>query len=155
RQALAAAHLARTEVALVEGDPLDRAALEAALEHRRDAALLLAPDVAAADAPEADADQLISLLQLRHCATAPPAHVVVEVLSPDTALPKRLAKGDDILLSREIVGMLMARELFNVVFGGTPLFHAVLERVGPMIELVPMDRYSGGREHPAFIDLAA
>lgn len=158
REALGRVTLGRTEVTLIEGDPLDRPTLDRVLEQRHDAALLLAPDVAPAYAPEADADQLISLLQLRHRdegAPAAPHHVVVEVGNAESRLPKRLGNGDDFILSREIVGMLLAREVHAAAFGGSPVYHAVLTALGPAVELRPMDRYAGGREHPAFVDLAA
>lgn len=157
REAIERARLEGTTVEFIEGDPLDGATIEAALAQPVDVALLLAPDVRADRAPEADADQLITLLQMRRPRSAPaaPEHAVIEVRSPETRLPKQLGHGDDFILSREIVGLLLARQLHALAFGGHSTYHAVLDAFTPTLELRPMERYAGGLAEPTFGDLMA
>jgi hypothetical protein len=53
-------------------------------------------------------------------------------------------------MSREIVGMLLARELHALAFGGHSVYHAVLEAFTPAIQLEPAERYAGGEARPTF-----
>jgi hypothetical protein len=157
RAALDQVSLSRTRVELVEGDPLEGSDLERALSTPRDAVLLLAPDVTPGFAAEADADQLISLLQIRRirAARGSAEHVVVEVRSPDTRLPHDGTHRDDFILSRELVGMLLARELHAIGVRGSSVYHQVFDAVNPSVELYPMELYAGAREEPSFADLHA
>ncbi len=153
---LGKAKLARTSIAYVEGDPLDGALLARLAAERPDSVLVLAPDVEPDRSLEADADQVLTLLQLRR-GGAGDAHAVVEVRNADARkLPKRLRHKDDFIVSREIVGMLLARELHAACLdrrSPADMF-AVLERVGSRLEVVPISRYATAHASLTFGELA-
>jgi hypothetical protein len=100
---------------------------------------------------------VLTLLQLRR-AGAGDAHAVVEVRSSDLQkLPKRLRHKDDFIVSREIVGMLLARELHAACLdrrSPADMF-AVLEKVGSSLEVRSVARYAGDRTSLTFGKLAA
>jgi ion channel POLLUX/CASTOR len=150
------AKLSRTSIAYVEGDPLDGALLARLADERPDAVLVLAPDVEPDLSLEADADQVLTLLQLRRGGLGD-AHAVVEVRNADARkLPKRLRHKDDFIVSREIVGMLLARELHAACLdrrSPADMF-AVLERVGSSLEVGPVSRYAPAPASLTFGDLA-
>ena len=154
--AVRAASLHRTEINFVVGDPLDGPTIDRALATPHDTALLLAPDVGAAFASEADADQLISLLQLRRrrAEAGAPAHAVIEVRSPEARLPRDGGHQDDFILSREVVGMLLAREIYGIGLRGSSIYHEVLDAVNPSVELRPLALYASGDSAPTFAALA-
>ncbi len=156
-EALAHVTLTRTRVELVEGDPLEARDIDRALASPRAAVLLLAPDVTSDFVAEADADQLISLLQIRRSRAARKSaeHVVVEVRSPETRLPHDGEHRDDFILSRELVGMLLARELHSIGLRGSSVYLDVFDAVSPSVELRPLELYAGGRDDPSFADLHA
>jgi hypothetical protein len=152
-----------TRVELVPGDPLDADSIERVLSKHPDVALLLAPDVGPAAVAEADADQLITLLQVRRIQTQKraPIRTVVEVRSPET---ERLAgPGDpsDFILAREIEGMLLAQELHALCLNRTAgawlgtVYQHMLESLAAAIELRPMALYAGELTQPTFAHLAA
>jgi Trk K+ transport system NAD-binding subunit len=170
RAALARLALQRVDVEIVVGDPLDGATLAGLLGRRRDVALLLAPDVPSNEIAEADADQLITLLQIqRHHAGV--GRAVVETRSPDTA---RLAGGvggpdevrrvrTDFILSQEVVGMLLAQEVHMISLGlGTSsgrglldaVYRDIFDALGPEIQLRPLSQYALGHDLPTFGELA-
>ena len=158
--ARAAVHLAtlrRTVIDFVIGDPLDGSTIDRVLAEPHDAALLLAPDVAASFAAEADADQLISLLQLRRRSNEgrSPAHAVVEVRSPEARLPRDAHRQDDFILSREVVGMMLAREIYGIGVRGSSIYHEVLDAINPSVELRPLALYASGEVEPTFAELCA
>lgn len=155
--ALAQVKLKRTHVEMVEGDPLEARDIDRALAKPRASVLLLAPDVAADFVAEADADQLISLLQIRRSRAARRSaeHVVVEVRSPETRLPHDGEHRDDFILSRELVGMLLARELHSIGLRGSSVYLDVFDAVNPSVELRAMELYAGGRDDPSFAELRA
>lgn len=156
REGLRLAVLHRTRIELVVGDPLDGPTIDRALAAPHDTALLLAPDVEPAFSAEADADQLISLLQLRRRGTVgeAPAHTVVEVRSPEARLPRENGHQDDFILSREVVGMLLAREIHGIGVRGSSIYHEVLDAVNPSVELRPLALYASGDREPTFAELA-
>jgi hypothetical protein len=156
-EAVRLATLRRTTINFVVGDPLDGPTIDRVLAEPHDTALLLAPDVAASFAAEADADQLISLLQLRRrrAAEGAPSHAVVEVRSPEARLPRDGNHHvDDFILSREVVGMLLAREIYGIGVRGSSIYHAVLDAVNPSVELRPLTLYASGDGEPTFAELA-
>ncbi len=157
-EAVRLATLHRTTLDFIVGDPLDGATIDRVLAEPHDTALLLAPDVAASFAAEADADQLISLLQLRRrrAEKGTPSHAVVEVRSPEARLPRDGAHQhvDDFILSREVVGMLLAREIYGIGVRGSSIYHAVLDAVNPSIELRPLALYAPGEGETTFAELA-
>ncbi|MFO0755787.1 MAG: hypothetical protein U0359_04820 [Byssovorax sp.] len=157
REALAQATLHRTTVELKEGDPLDATVIEQALATPRDTVLVLAPDVRPDFVAEADADQLISLLHIRRVRAARKSneHVVVEVRSPETKLPSRGEHRDDFILSRELVGMLLAREIHAIGMRGSRVYLDVFDAVNPSVELRAMSIYAGSRDEVSFADLSA
>ncbi len=156
RAALDEAALEATTVDFVEGDPLDRAAIERALGPERafDAALLLSPEVSHEEAPEVDADQILSLLQLRGC-KVPPEHAVVELHSPETRLPRGLGQssGVGVVLAREITGMILAREVYALAFGKHASYPAALDAFIPMITLRPLRPYVRDRAEVTFDEI--
>jgi ion channel POLLUX/CASTOR len=156
--ARAAVHLVplrRTVIDFVIGDPLDGPTIDRVLAEPHDAALLLAPDVAASFTAESDADQLISLLQLRRRSNAgrSPAHAVVEVRSPEARLPRDANRQDDFILSREVVGMMLAREIYGIGVRGSSIYHEVLDAINPSVELRPLTLYAAGEPDPTFAEL--
>ncbi len=150
------ATLHRTTINFIVGDPLDGPTIDRVLAEPHDTALLLAPDVGASFAAEADADQLISLLQLRRrCAEqGAPMHSVVEVRSPEARLPRDAGRQDDFILSREVVGMLLAREIYGIGVRGSSIYHEVLDAVNPSVELRPLALYASGEGEATFAELA-
>lgn len=160
REALERVPLSRTRVEVVSGDPLEGADVDRLLEGRHDVALLLAPEVSAADVADADADQLITLLHLRRAGDAAP-RTVVEIRSQETKhLTRPLAHREDFLLKRETVGMLLAQELHAICLDRAgawvgPVYHAILEAIGPSIELLPMRAYAGKSDRPSFAQILA
>ena len=156
RDTVRTASLHRTEINFVVGDPLDGAAIDRALATPHDTALLLAPDVGPSFVSEADADQLISLLQLRRrrAEVGAPAHAVIEVRSPEARLPRDAGHQDDFILSREVVGMLLAREIYGIGVRGSSIYHEVLDAVNPSVELRPLALYASGESEPTFAELA-
>ncbi len=157
REAVRQASLRRTTIDFVAGDPLDGPTIDRALAAPHDTALLLAPDVSPAFAAEADADQLISLLQLRRRRDdgGAPSHAVVEVRSPEARLPRDAARQDDFILSREVVGMMLAREIYGIGMRGSSIYHEVLDAINPSVELRPLALYASGALDPTFAELAA
>jgi hypothetical protein len=155
RDAVRAAALRRTEINFVVGDPLDASAIDRALATPHDTALLLAPDVGASFAAEADADQLISLLQLRRRrdGDGAPVRAVIEVRSPEARLPRDGGHQDDFILSREMVGMLLAREIYGIGLRGSSIYHEVLDAVNPSVELRPLALYAAGASESTFAEL--
>jgi Trk K+ transport system NAD-binding subunit len=160
-----AAHQKGVTLEVIEGDPLDQTRIAEALARPHDVVLLLAPDTAPMNAEAADADQLITLLQVRNVKRGPRDQrdrVVVEVRSPETAkLGAALASPDDFLVSRELVGMLLAQELHGLCEGRNdrdawagPFFDALLDAIGPSVELRPLDVYAKAR-HITFGELSA
>lgn len=165
RAAIAGAALTQTELELVAGDPLDGACLGKLLERPRDAVLLLAPDVPATELADADADQVITLLHVRRTnegRAGPHGRVVVEVRSPET---KRLAAGlnddGDFILSREMVGMLLAQELHVICrdHRSCPwlgsVYHEILHASSAEVRLRPLAPYSEGQPMPSFAHVMA
>jgi Trk K+ transport system NAD-binding subunit len=150
------ATLHRTTINFIVGDPLDGPTIDRVLGEPHDTALLLAPDVAASFAAEADADQLISLLQLRRRRSekGAPSHAVVEVRSPEARLPRDGGHVDDFILSREVVGMMLAREIYGIGVRGSSVYHAVLDAVNPSVELRPLSLYVAGDVETTFAELA-
>lgn len=146
----------RTTINFIVGDPLDGPTIDRVLGEAHDAALLLAPDVAASFAAEADADQLISLLQLRRrrAEKGAPSHAVVEVRSPEARLPRDGGHVDDFILSREVVGMMLAREVHGIGVRGSSIYHQVLDAVNPSVELRPLALYASGDVETTFAELA-
>jgi Castor and Pollux protein voltage-gated ion channel component len=156
-EAVRLATLHRTTINFVVGDPLDGPTIDRVLAEPHDTALLLAPDVAASFAAEADADQLISLLQLRRRRAekmGAPSHAVVEVRSPEARLPRNGGHVDDFILSREVVGMLLAREIYGIGVRGSSIYHEVLDAVNPSVELRPLSLYAPGEAEITFAELA-
>ena len=155
-EAVRLATLHRTTISFIVGDPLDGPTIDRALADPHDTALLLAPDVAASFAAEADADQLISLLQLRRrrADKHAPMHAVVEVRSPEARLPRDGGHQDDFILSREVVGMLLAREIYGIGVRGSSIYHEVLDAVNPSVELRPLALYASGEGVTTFAELA-
>src|SRR6185503_14223639 len=96
--------LERTKLEVIAGDPLEGPDIERLLaEARRDVALLLAPEVSAAEIADADADQLITLLHLRH-AGAGALRTVMEIRSEETRhLTRPVPRREDFLITRETV----------------------------------------------------
>jgi ion channel POLLUX/CASTOR len=160
RAALDAAKLNQTEVEIVAGDPLDGAVIARLLARTRDAVLLLAPDVPSSDIADADADQVITLLHVRAKEAA--IRVVVEVRSPET---KRVAAGlnddGDFILSREMVGMLLAQELYVMCRANHQcpwlgsVYHEILHAASAEVRLRPMPFYAEGNSRPSFALLSA
>ena len=155
-EAMRLATLHRTTVNFIVGDPLDGPTIDRVLADPHDTALLLAPDVAVSFAAEADADQLISLLQLRRRRVdkEAPMHAVVEVRSPEARLPREAGHQDDFILSREVVGMLLAREIYGIGVRGSSIYHEVLDAVNPSVELRPLALYASGEGETTFAELA-
>lgn len=155
-EAVRLATLHRTTMSFIVGDPLDGPTIDRVLAEPHDTALLLAPDVAASFAAEADADQLISLLQLRRRRgdKDAPVHAVVEVRSPEARLPRDGDHQDDFILSREVVGMLLAREIYGIGVRGSSIYHEVLDAVNPSVELRPLALYASGEGVTTFAELA-
>jgi hypothetical protein len=155
-EAMRVTSLHRTSINFIVGDPLDGPTIDRVLAEPHDTALLLAPDVAASFASEADADQLISLLQLRRrrAEKGAPTHAVVEVRSPEARLPREAGHQDDFILSREVVGMLLAREIYGIGVRGSSIYHEVLDAVNPSVELRPLALYASGAGEPTFAELA-
>jgi hypothetical protein len=155
-EAVRLATLHRTAINFIVGDPLDGPTIDRVLVEPHDTALLLAPDVAASFAAEADADQLISLLQLRRRRVegTAPMHAVVEVRSPEARLPREAGHQDDFILSREVVGMLLAREIYGIGVRGSSIYHEVLDAVNPSVELRPLALYAPGEGDATFAELA-
>ena len=165
-EALSALSLARTAIEVVAGDPIEGAAIERALAVPRDVALLPAPDVSPAEAADADADQIISLLHLRSAGARAP-RAVLEIRSQESKrLTRRVAGREDFLIKRETVGMLLAQELHAIcrerecagdragAWVG-PVYNAVLEAIGPSLELRPLASYARGEARPSFGALLA
>jgi Castor and Pollux, part of voltage-gated ion channel len=164
--ALSALSLPRTAVEVMAGDPIEGASIERALAIPRDVALLLAPDVSPAEAADADADQIISLLHLRRAGACAP-RAVLEIRSQESKrLTHRVAGREDFLIKRETVGMLLAQELHAICRERAcsddragawvgPVYNAVLEAVGPSLELRPLASYARGEAKPSFGKLLA
>ncbi|MEP7119503.1 MAG: hypothetical protein ABJE95_01280 [Byssovorax sp.] len=155
-EALRLVTLHRTTVNFIVGDPLDGPTIDRVLGEAHDTALLLAPDVAASFAAEADADQLISLLQLRRLRAekSAPSHAVVEVRSPEARLPRDGGHADDFILSREVVGMMLAREVYGIGVRGSSIYQEVFDAVSPSVELRPLALYAPGAGETSFAELA-
>jgi hypothetical protein len=160
REALGAVRLSRTTIEVIAGDPLDGADVDRVLEQRRDVVLLLAPEVSAAEVADADADQLITLLHLRRAGSAAP-RAVVEIRSQETRqLTHPIPHREDFLLKRETVGMLLSQELHAICLERAgawigPMYHALLEAIGPSIELRPLAAYAGDSDRPSFGHIVA
>jgi hypothetical protein len=156
-QLIAGVSLSRTAVEVIAGDPLEGADVDRVLASRYDVALVLAPEVSATDVADADADQLITLLHLRRAGAAAP-RAVVEIRSQETKqLTRPIARREDFLLKRETVGMLLAQELHAICRERAgawvgPIYHAILDAIGPSIELRPMAEYSAS-DRPSFARL--
>jgi hypothetical protein len=159
REAITGVPLSRTLVEVIAGDPLEGADVDRVLTSLYDVALVLAPEVSAADVADADADQLITLLHLRRAGAAAPRSVV-EIRSQETKqLTRPIAHREDFLLKRETVGMLLAQELHAVCLERAgawvgPIYKAILEAIGPSIEIRPMAEYSSS-DRPSFARILA
>jgi hypothetical protein len=161
REALEDVALERTRVEVIAGDPLDGPTVDRLLaEAPRDVAVLLAPEVSAAEIAEADADQLITLLHLRRGGGSA-LRTVMEIRSEETRLLTRpVPRLEDFLIKRETVGMLLAQELHAICLERPgawvgPIYHSILEAIGPSVELQPMVAYAGGERTPSFARIAA
>ncbi len=161
--AMAHAALQSVSAEVVVGDPLDPAVLERVIAAETDVALLLAPDVSNESLAAADADQLITLLQLRRLGRRrnPPLRVVVEVRSPETERVAGPHVHGDFVLSREIVGMLLAQELHALCRDKAAgawlgdVYERMLESITATIHLRPIALYAGGQGRATFADVAA
>jgi hypothetical protein len=78
------------------------------------------------------------------------------VRSPEARLPRDGAHHhvDDFILSREVVGMLLAREIYGIGVRGSSIYHEVLDAVNPSVELRPLALYTSGDGEPTFAELA-
>jgi ion channel POLLUX/CASTOR len=160
--AVAAAGIGNTVADLIVGDPFDTATLARATLHKPDVVLLLAPDVPAGSVADADADQLITLLQLRRMSDeSRRLRAVVEVQSPETERLAQRGDDSDFVLSREVVGLLLAQELHALWRDRTrgawlgAVYYRILERVIADIHVHPMSLYAGKQARPSFGCLAA
>ncbi len=123
-RAAASAHASDALAIEVEvGDTCSPAVLDRALAARSfDTALLLADHVPTADVERADADQIVRLLAARRARASRGAgpRLVVEVRSPNTRrLVGPVHTAGDFVVSREIVGMLLAQEVLASVGSGS------------------------------------
>jgi precorrin-6B methylase 1 len=160
REAIERVALSRTTALVVSGDPLEGQDIDRLLGAHHDVALLLAPEVSAADVADADADQLITLLHLRRAGDAAP-RAVVEIRSQETKhLTRPIAHREDFLLKRETVGMLLAQELHAICLERAgawvgPVYNSILDAIGPSIELLPMSAYASKSQRPSFGQIMA
>jgi Trk K+ transport system NAD-binding subunit len=158
RAALDRARLRATEVAVEVGDPLDPSAIERVLARSYDAVVLVAPDVSPADVAEADADQLLTLLYVRRFRRGA-RHVIVEVRSADTVrlAPPCEDTSEDFVISRELVGMLLAQEIHAVALrrGAIRTYYEIFTTVAARIRLRPIAPYAAKHELPSFALLMA
>jgi hypothetical protein len=157
--------LSRTTVELHTSGPGNEKTLDTLLERRWDVALLLAAPVPSALEAHADADSLLALLHvnLPQHPGAGVARALVEIRSPEV---QRIARGLGVqgpfVLSREIVGLILAREIHAVVAHqdaevqaarGVPCLD-LLDDVAASVELRAVARIDG-EEPPTFAHLAA
>ncbi|MBK8258988.1 MAG: hypothetical protein IPK82_40805 [Polyangiaceae bacterium] len=162
REALAASGFGNDGV-VVEGDPSDESSLSRALARGPNRLLLLARDVATAQASDRDADQLITLLTLRRLMRGPSAlfPAVVEIHDAET---ERLIGGNhdtDFVLLHELAGRLLAQELHAVClsdFAGAWLgdvFHKLLDDMSTRVWFRPLQSYFGSAPPATFGEIQA
>jgi voltage-gated potassium channel Kch len=157
--------LARLRVEVAEGCATRRADLCAAIERcTADVAVFLAEDVAHEEVGDADARQVVRLLVARRARDGVGAatRIVVEVRSPHTVrLIQHGKRAGDFVVSREVVGMLLAQELvasFDDKRGAewaTAMYRDLFDAEGVEIEVRPLATYVGEGEAARFGDLAA
>jgi F0F1-type ATP synthase assembly protein I len=164
-EAIAPLRLARLAVELLEGSSRRRDVLCAALEGAPfDVAVFLAEDVTSDAVGDADARQLVQLLVARRTRerAGVETRLVVEVRSPNTVrLIQHGKRAGDFVVSREVVGMLLAQEVvaaFRDRRGAewaTALYRDVFDAQGAEVEVRAIDRYARAGEALTFADLAA
>lgn len=162
--ALARLSLARLGVELAEGCADRREDLAAALERwPADVVVLLAEDVAHAEVGDADARQLVRLLVARRTRDrlGSTTRIVVEVRSPDTARLIQGRRAGDFVVSREVVGMLLAQEVVGALRDrrgaawATAVHRDLFDAEGVEVEVHPMSAYVDEGEAATFAVLAA
>lgn len=161
KAAIDASGYAPDQATLILGRPVELGVLARATAAAPTALLLLASDVAPAMASELDADQLVTLLQLRSLLTAAHARTpaVVEIHSAETERLIGPNSATDFVLSREVVGMLLAQELHAICLDETAgawlgeVFRLLLDEISTRIWLRPIAAYVPGIAQPTFADL--
>jgi hypothetical protein len=162
--ALARLPLARLRVELAEGCADRREDLGAALERwPADVVVLLAEDVAHEDVGDADARQLVRLLVARRTRDrlGSTTRIVVEVRSPNTVRLIQGRRAGDFVVSREVVGMLLAQEIAGALRDrrgaawATAVHRDLFDAEGVEVEVHPMSTYVDEGEAATFGDLAA
>jgi hypothetical protein len=119
--------------------------------------------VPADEVAEADADQLITLLQLHRLQAAREGalRAVVEVRSPETERVAERSDESDFVLAREVVGMLLAQELHALCRDPASgawlgaVYQRILEAIIATIHLRPIALYAGEHVQPTFAEVSA
>ena len=163
RAALDASGFRPEDIELIEGRPTDAGALARAAEHRPSRLFLLASDAAPERAGEVDADQILTLLQLRRLlpgsSADPPA--VVEIHSADTESLVEANRSTEFVLVREITGMLVGQELHAICLDGTAgawlgdVLRMLLVEICTRVWLRPLGAYVSGKGEPSFAEIAS
>ncbi|MFO0590909.1 MAG: hypothetical protein U0441_25425 [Polyangiaceae bacterium] len=161
RAAIAASGFPADAVDLVLGQPTDAAVLARAIERAPTRLLLLAADAGAISPADLDADQLVTLLQVRrllggrHAET--PAVVEIHVAETERLVSPHHAT--DFVLLREITGMLLAQELHALCMDHTAgawlgdAFLRLLNDISTRVWIHPLSVYVPDVAHPTFADV--
>lgn len=164
-EAVGALALHRLVVEVESSSARPREALRAAFASSPyDVAVFLADDVSHEAVEDADARQLVQLLVGRRARDelGSTARLVVEVRSPDTVrLVQRGKRAGDFVVSREVVGMLLAQEVvasFQDRRGAkwaTAIYRDMFDAEGVEVEVRPIGAYAQPAEALSFGGLAA
>lgn len=161
--AVAASGMPADAAAILEGDSTSEAVLRRALAGGPCRFLLLARDVATGTPAERDAEQLLTLLSLRHVLHGAHAETpaVVEIHDPETERLVGSSHTTDFVLLREIVGRLLAQEIHAICLDDTAgawlgeVFHRLLDDISTRVWLHPLDAYLPGVPSPSFAEVMA
>ncbi len=146
---------------VVVGRATDATTLARAAELAPTRLLLLAADAGAVAPADLDADQLVTLLQLRRIAAGAHAETpaVVEIHTAETERLVTPHHATDFVLLREITGMLLAQELHAICIDDTAgawlgeAFLHLLNDISTRVWLHPLTIYVPDEAQPTFGDM--
>jgi hypothetical protein len=163
RRAIESSGFAPENALLIEGRGTDPKALARAASGEPSTLLLLSTDLPTANPSERDADQLVTLLHLRRLLAGAHARTpaVVEIHNAETERLIGPHDATDFVLSREVVGMLLAQELHAICLDETAgawlgeVFRLLLDEISMRVWLRPLLTYVPDLPRPTFADLLA
>lgn len=161
RVAMASSGFPADSATLVVGRSTDLVTLARAIELAPTRLLLLAADAGSIAPADLDADQLVTLLQLRRLSTGAHAETpaVVEIHTAETERLVSPHHATDFVLLREITGMLLAQELHALCINATAgawlgeAYLHLLNDISTRVWLHPLSVYVPEIARPTFGDM--